>query len=86
MTRVLRWCMLGGITAGLLALTVPASGATGWTVVTPANWNGSSWITSPSPIPADSSVSIGSAASSPSHVWLFGTDDTTGEPMILSHP
>jgi hypothetical protein len=25
------------------------------------------------------------AASSPSHVWLFGTDDTTGEPMILSH-
>jgi hypothetical protein len=40
---------------------------------------------SPSPIPADSSVSIGSAASSPSHVWLFGTDDTTGEPMILSH-
>ncbi len=50
-----------------------------------ANWNGSSWTTSPSPIPADSSVSIGSAASSPSHVWLFGTDDTTGEPMILSH-
>jgi hypothetical protein len=25
------------------------------------------------------------AASSPSHVWLFATDDTTGEPMILSH-
>ena len=50
-----------------------------------ANWNGSSWTTSPSPIPADSSVLIGSAASSPSHVWLFGTDDTTGEPMILSH-
>jgi hypothetical protein len=50
-----------------------------------ANWNGSSWTTSPSPIPADSSVSIGSAVSSPSHVWLFGTDDTTGEPMILSH-
>ena len=35
MTRVLRWCMLAGITAGLLGLTVPASGATGWTVVTP---------------------------------------------------
>ena len=35
MTGVLRWCMLGGITAGLLGLTVPASGATGWTVVTP---------------------------------------------------
>ena len=35
MTRVLRWCTLAGITAGLLGLTVPASAATGWTVVTP---------------------------------------------------
>lgn len=50
-----------------------------------AHWNGSSWTTSPSPIPADSSVQIGSAASSPGHVWLFGADNTTGEPMILSH-
>ena len=51
-----------------------------------ANWNGSSWTTSPSPIPADSSVSIGSAASSPSHVWLFGTNYNAGnEPLILSH-
>jgi hypothetical protein len=35
MKRVLRWCTLAGITAGLLGLTVPASGATGWTLVTP---------------------------------------------------
>jgi hypothetical protein len=50
-----------------------------------ANWNGSSWTTSPSPVPSDSSVLIGSAASSPSHVRLFFTDDTSGEPLILSH-
>jgi hypothetical protein len=35
MTRVLRWCTLAGITAGLLGLAVPAFGATGWTVITP---------------------------------------------------
>jgi hypothetical protein len=38
MTRVSRWCMLAGIIAGLgglLGLAVPASAATGWTVVTP---------------------------------------------------
>jgi len=35
MTRVSRWCTLAGIAAGLLGLTIPASGATGWTVVTP---------------------------------------------------
>src|SRR5579863_4109613 len=35
MTRVSRWCTLAGITAALLGLTVPASAATGWTVVTP---------------------------------------------------
>jgi hypothetical protein len=50
-----------------------------------AHWNGSSWTTSPSPIPADTSVSIGSAASSPSHVWLFGYNGAIGGPMILSH-
>jgi len=52
------------------------------------NWNGSSWTTSPSPLPANTEVSIGSAASSPSHVWLFGTylSATAGfQPMILSH-
>ena len=35
MTRVSRWCTLAGITAGLLGLAVPASAATGWTVITP---------------------------------------------------
>ena len=35
MTRVSRWCTLAGITAALLGLTVPASAATGWTVITP---------------------------------------------------
>jgi len=35
MTRVSRWWTLAGITAGLLGLAVPASGATGWTAVTP---------------------------------------------------
>jgi hypothetical protein len=35
MTRVSRWCTLAGITAGLLGLIVPASAATGWTVITP---------------------------------------------------
>ena len=52
------------------------------------HWNGTAWSVVAGPnegILNDSSVSIGSAASSPSHVWLFGTDDTTGEPMILSH-
>jgi hypothetical protein len=50
-----------------------------------ANWNGSSWTTSPSPLPSDTEASIGSAASSPSHVWLFGYDANTGEPLILSN-
>jgi hypothetical protein len=35
MKRVFRWCTLAGITAALLALTLPAFGATGWTVLTP---------------------------------------------------
>ena len=35
MTRVSRSCTLAGITAGLLALAIPVSAATGWTVVTP---------------------------------------------------
>jgi len=35
MTRVSQWCTLAGITAGLLGLIVPASAATGWTVITP---------------------------------------------------
>lgn len=35
MTRVLQLCTLAGIVTGLLALTVPASAQTGWTVVPP---------------------------------------------------
>lgn len=50
-----------------------------------SNWNGSSWTDSPSPIPADTSVQVGSAASSPGHTWMFGTNSTSGEPVILSH-
>jgi hypothetical protein len=52
-----------------------------------ASWNGSSWTTSASPLPSDTEASIGSAAGSPSHVWLFGTylSATAGEqPLILS--
>jgi len=50
------------------------------------NFNGSSWTASPSPLPSNTLVSIGSAASSPSHVWLFGTNYNAGnQPLILSH-
>jgi hypothetical protein len=54
-----------------------------------ANWNGSSWKTSPSPLPSGTEVlEDGSAATSPSHVWLFGTylSSSTGyQPLILRH-
>jgi hypothetical protein len=33
----------------------------------------------------DTSVLIGSAASSPGYTWLFGFDGSTGEPMILQN-
>lgn len=36
------------------------------------------------PLPSGSLETIGSAASSPSHVWLFGNDSSIG-PFILSH-
>jgi hypothetical protein len=49
-----------------------------------AQWNGSSWTTDPSPVPAGSEVVLGSAASSPSHVWLFGSDYTSGQALILN--
>jgi hypothetical protein len=50
--------------------------------------NAVSWTTSPSPLPSDTEVAIGSAASSPSHVWVFGSylSASAGEePLILSH-
>jgi hypothetical protein len=52
-----------------------------------ANWNGSSWTTSTDPLASGTVVTIGSAASSPGHVWLFGARLTsTGyQPLILSH-
>ena len=59
MTRVLRWCMLAGITAGLLGLTVPASGATGWTVVTP-------------PVSTAGAELTGSYALSDTDAWVVG--------------
>jgi hypothetical protein len=51
-----------------------------------ANWNGSSWTTSPSPLPPNTLVKIGSAANSPGHVWLFGTNISANyQPLILRH-
>ena len=36
--------------------------------------------------PANTLVQIGSAASSPRHVWLFGTNYNAGnQPLILRH-
>jgi hypothetical protein len=57
MTRVQRWCTLAGITAGLLGLTVPASGATGWTVVTS---------------PVSAGILTGSFALSDTDAWVAG--------------
>jgi hypothetical protein len=57
MTRVSRWCTLAGITAALLGLTIPASGATGWTVVTP---------------PVSAGIFNGSYALSDTDAWVVG--------------
>jgi len=57
MTRVARWCTLAGITAGLLGLTVQASAATGWTVVTP---------------PVSTGILTGSYALSDTDAWAVG--------------
>ncbi len=67
MTRVFRWCTLAGITAGLLGLTVQASAATGWTVVTP-------------PAAAAGADLAGSYALSDTDAWAVGElgDPTTG--------
>jgi hypothetical protein len=51
-----------------------------------ATWNGSSWTTTPLPLPSGTNpaeVSIGSAADSPGHSWLFGENGSTGAPLIL---
>ena len=72
MTRVLRWCTLAGITAGLLALTVPASGATGWTVITPPAGTAGAALT-------------GSFALSDTDAWVVGGPVSAGAaPVALN--
>jgi hypothetical protein len=71
MRRVLRWCTLAGTTAGLLALTVPASAATGWTVVTP-------------PAGTAGDELAGSYALSDTDAWVVGADPSTAAPVALN--
>jgi hypothetical protein len=75
MTRVLRWCTLAGITAGLLGLAVPASAATGWTVVTP-------------PASAVGAELTGSYALSDTDAWAVGYSENisagTEAPVALN--
>jgi hypothetical protein len=77
MTHVLRWCTLAGITAGLLGLAVPASAATGWTVVTPMG------------LPAGAQNYLnGSFALSDTDAWVVGESEnvSTGAeaPLVLN--
>ena len=77
MTRVLiRWCTLAGVVAGVLGLTAQASGATGWTVVTP-----------PALPPGTQNFLSGSFALSDTNTWAVGTtvNDSTGAqaPLVL---
>jgi hypothetical protein len=71
MRRVLRWCTLAGTAAGLLALTVPASAATGWTVVTP-------------PAGTAGDELAGSYALSDTDAWVVGADPSTAAPVALN--
>jgi len=71
MTRVLRWCTLAGVMAGLLGLTVPASAATGWTVVTP-------------PASAAGAELTGSYALSDTDTWVVGANPGTDAPVALN--
>jgi hypothetical protein len=51
-----------------------------------AHWNGTAWSLSPSPFaPNTYGAQFSSAASSPGHVWAFGTN-SNNQPLILSHP
>jgi hypothetical protein len=59
MARVSRWCTLAGITAALLGLTVPASAATGWTVIKPPAGTAGATLT-------------GSYALSDTNAWAVG--------------
>ena len=73
MTRVLtRWCTLAGVLAGLLGLTVTASAATGWTVVTPPNGTAGAALT-------------GSYALSDTDAWVVGGPSTASTaPVALN--
>jgi hypothetical protein len=73
----MRWFTLAGVMAGLLGLTAAqASGATGWTVVTP-----------PALPPGTENLLGGSFALSDTNTWVVGTTvtDTTGAeaPLVL---
>jgi hypothetical protein len=72
MTRVLRWCTLAGITAGLLGLAVPASAATGWTVVTP-------------PASAAGAEFTGSYALSDTDAWVVGGPANASAAPVALH-
>ncbi len=77
MARVLRWCTLAGITTALLGLAVPASGATGWTVVTPSG------------LPAGTQSYLnGSFALSDTSAWAVGYSENasadTEAPLALN--
>jgi hypothetical protein len=72
MTRVLRCCALAGVTAGLLGLAVPASAATGWTVVTPPASTAGAELT-------------GSYALSDTDAWVVGgPSSTSAAPVALN--
>src|SRR6202034_1036641 len=75
MTRVLQLCALAGIVTGLLALTVPASAQTGWTVVPPPAGTSGDELT-------------GSYALSNTDAWAVGYNGNTStgpeNPVVLN--
>lgn len=73
MTRVSRWCTLAGITAGLLGLTVPASGATGWTVVTPPASTAGAQLTGSFALSDTDTWAVGNSGSAPVALHWNGT-------------
>ena len=77
MRHVLRWCTLAGIMSGLLGLAIPASAATGWTVVTPSGLP-----------PGTQNYLNGSFALSDTDAWAVGESEnaSTGAeaPLVLN--
>jgi hypothetical protein len=45
-----------------------------------ANWNGSSWTTSPSPLPPGTEFTFSSAVNSPGHVWASAPTTAPASP------